>query len=286
VSDADTGSRLEFDASWKTRSETRYNHWTAGWPRNQIQLAFRSHWQLFRDLIGDRPPGRCLEIGCGRGSVSSYFADVGWDTVLLDYSEEVLHVARDIFWTNGHRASYVTGDARALPVEDGAVDVVVSIGLLEHFEDIRPVLDEQVRVLAPGGTLLVYVVPERPDNLQRWFRWVNALLGGAARLVRWERNVRPKPELYRSDEGSARYLEVLAGAPLEDVRAFGVYPLPMVSHSPEFPFSLLPAPMERTLAGLFRAALAVRRVLFRRNPWICSEELGQAFLVVGRKAGP
>lgn len=277
------GSRRAFDGSWQSRRETHYNHWTRGTPRNQIQLAFRRHWELFRELLGDRPAGRCLEVGCGRGSVSSYFADAGWDCVLLDFSHSVLEVARQIYATNGHRAHYVRGDALRLPVASESVDVVVSIGLLEHFEDVRTVLEEQVRVLAPGGVLLVYVVPERPDNVQRYFRWVNAGLKAVARLAGGDSAAQPKPELFRSDAPSERYLRALEGTDLEEVRAFGMYPLPMISHSPEFPFSLLPAPAERALTLAFSGVLGARRLLFGRNPWMCREELGQAFLVTGRR---
>lgn len=94
---------------------------------------------------------KILEVGCGRGSISSYFADQGYQCHLLDYSPEIFDIARDIFEKNRHWGRYVQGDARSLPYVDDTFDIVVSIGLLEHFESVEQLLAEQVRVLSPRG---------------------------------------------------------------------------------------------------------------------------------------
>ena len=278
-------SRNAFDESWKTRRESFYNHWSRGTPRNQIQLAFRSHWLLFREILGSTPPGRSLEVGAGRGSISSYFSDAGWETVLLDYSHQAMKVAQEIFRANGHRATFLCADGLVLPLANASVNLVTSIGLLEHFMDIETALDEQLRVLAPGGWFLAYVVPVRPENIQRYFLWLNWVLKVLARLSGAVGEEGEKPDLFRSDDSSERYLEILRKRPVDDLQAFGVYPMPMISHSPKFPFSLLPAPLELVLVQLFRTIQGIRRLLFTRNPWICREGFGQAFVVVARKKG-
>ncbi len=279
----DTGN---FDKSWRTRKEAQYNHWTAGQPANQIQLAFRSHWEVFSELIGPlaQSKGRVLEVGCGRGSLSSYFCQHGWDCTLLDYSPSVLDTAQAIFQHNGHTASFVPGDANRLPFEDDSFEVTASIGLLEHFEDVRQVMAEQLRVLKPGGWFLGYVVPERPDNVQRYFRWVNVVLKALASLGGGKKAAVAKPDIYRSDFDSSHYVAELEGLPYDNLTVFGMYPMPMISHSPEFPFSLLPTPAEWVLTRLFEGVLALRRVLTGRHGWICSERMGQAFLVAFQKA--
>ena len=283
-----SGSVLQFDRNWSEREETHYNHWVRGRPVNQIQLAFRQHWKLFSEMMDNAREGRCLEVGCGRGSISSYFADNGFDCVLLDSSRSVLETAQSIFQRNGHKATFLHGDALCLPLESDCFDVVVSIGLLEHFEDVKTLLAEQVRVLRPGGLFLGYVVPERPQNIQRYFNWINSMLKFGGRVAcgfRRSESKAVKTTVYRSDYGSERYRAALEGQPVRDVGSFGMYPLPMISHSPEFPFSLLPAPAEWLLARIFEAVLHARRVVSGRNPWICSEALGQAFLLTFCKAG-
>lgn len=280
-----TGSVQEFDSNWIQRKEALYNHWTKGRPKNQIQLAFRSHWNLFQELMTDEKYSNCLEVGCGRGSISSYFADAGFKCSLLDYSASVLETAKEIFHTNQHQAEFINGNALDLPFEDNLFDVVVSIGLLEHFEDIKTPILEQYRVLKPGGIFLGYIVPERKNNIQRYFRWVNWLFAAVAKVFnKMNKKISAKSEIYRSDYGSERYLPYIQALPVKEVQVMGVYPMPMLSHSPEFPFSLLPKPIEVVVTEIFQIVLKIRKLLFRKNPWVCKEELGQAFLVVFKKA--
>ena len=59
--------------------------------------------------------------------------------------------------------------------------------------------------------------------------------------------------------------------------------LPMISHSPEFPFSLLPKVGEYFVTKLFKIILSIRQFVFKKNPWICNEEFGQAFLITYQK---
>jgi SAM-dependent methyltransferase len=60
------------------------------------------------------------------------------------------------------------GDAFNLPIRDAVFDGVFAIGLLEHFEDPRPIVREAWRVLKGGG-VSIWVVPNLlPGSLCRW----------------------------------------------------------------------------------------------------------------------
>ena len=275
-----SGSVQEFDSNWSQRKEASYNHWIKSNPQNQIQLAFRSHWLLFQEMMQGINYQSCLEVGCGRGSISSYFAENGFDSTLLDSSVSVLDTARKIFASNGHQAKFVHGDALDMPFENNSFDVVVSIGLLEHFQDIQKPIHEQFRVLRPGGMFLGYIVPENPDNIQCYFNWLNKVLSIIAGLLkRGNEAAAQKTDIYRSDYGSERYLPIFRSLPVKKVLVSGVYPLPMISHSPEFPFSLLPSLAEKMLTEVFELILFIRRTLYQKNPWLCGENWGQAFLI-------
>ena len=284
-----SGSVEEFDRNWKERKETHYNHWVKGAPQNQIQLAFRNHWDLFSTVLQGRAMDSCLEVGSGRGSLSSYFADDGVECTLLDTSQAILDIAANIYHNNGHKAKFIAGNALDLPFPDNSFDVVTSIGLLEHFEDVITPLREQLRVLKPGGTCFAYIVPERPENVQKYFRWANRFLKWTAEtFTSPAKKPPPKTDIFRSDFGSPRYLVALEGQNVTDIGVCGMYPLPMLSHSPEFPFSLLPKPVEWALTHIFSGVLWLRRKLlgnklFYGHPWTCREEMGQAFLVTFRK---
>ncbi len=53
------------------------------------------------------------------------------------------------------RVGLVAGDALALPVRTGSVDVVLSVCAIEHFDDGAAALGEMARVLRPEGRLLL-----------------------------------------------------------------------------------------------------------------------------------
>lgn len=275
----------DFDQVWVSQSdEVDYTHWTAGEPANQIQLAFRSHWNLFKDLMGPDFAGqRSLELGAGRGSMSAYFAANGFDATLLDLSASAMETAERIFTRNGLKGTFLVGDALNTGLPDASQDVIVSIGLLEHIEDLETALTEEVRLLAPGGLLLCYVVPERPENVQKDYGVVCKILALYDEALRGKREAGVKPTLYRSDADSSVYLDILNKLPMRDVQASGVYPFPMISPSPTFPFTLMPPQMEALLVEDFTKRLEERRAATGKNPWLCDEATGQAFLVWGFK---
>lgn len=272
-----------FDQNWTTRSETSYLHWTRGEPENQIQLAFRRHWLTFNQLIAGREgQRRCLEVGCGRGSLSAYFADAGWDCTLLDISMAAIERARSAFAEAGLVAQFDVGDCLALPYENDSYDLVFSIGLLEHFADVDRLIAEQTRVLVPGGIFIGYVVPHLPECIQKDYEWVNDLL--RALLPTEDKEAKAgKTEVYRSDSRSPIYLDTMEKAGLGECHADGIYPLPMISHSPSFPFSLLPPTAEKSLVRTFQQWLKQRQSVSSTDPWRCPEGEGQAFVVWGRK---
>lgn len=279
------GSAIEFDRNWRLRKEALYNHWSGNVPRNQIQLAFANHFEVFREYLrrDDVGAGRCLEVGAGRGSISSFFAEAGYTCTLLDTSAAALQIAEKIFQRNHHHASYVVGDANRLDFPDASFDVVVSIGLLEHFAEIDAPLREQLRVLRPGGRCFCYVVPENPTNVQRYFRVVNAILKKVFPATAPEGEPSAKQAVFRTESLSRPYVEALRGMGAAEIDTVGMYPLPMISPSAAFPFTLMHPAAERTLTFLYRTVLRIRRACRSAHPWTCSERFGQAFLVTFRK---
>jgi len=107
--------------------------------------------------------GRSLEVGCGSGRLSASLAASGLTPVLLDLSMEALMCARKSYSATGgaDRKLYVRGDTFCLPLAAESIDVVVSGGLLEHFEDPACVIAEMARVLVPDGVFYADIWPNR-----------------------------------------------------------------------------------------------------------------------------
>lgn len=120
--------------------------------------------------------GPVLELGCGTGRVSLPLAKAGIDLVGIDRSAEMLARARRASsrsratsrTPNPHRIpSFVRGDIRHLPFASGAFPMVLApYGLLQSLlrdRDLTSTLVAVARVLAPGGTFGIDLVPDVPN---------------------------------------------------------------------------------------------------------------------------
>jgi len=125
-------------------------------------------WAELLDGVPLRGDEHALEMGCGRGAILSTLAKmlprgraVGVD---LWRSEDQSGNCPDATWRNldaecvRNRCELVTADMRAVPFPDSTFDLVVSnlaIHNLEGHQGRGQAVDEAVRVLKPGGRLLI-----------------------------------------------------------------------------------------------------------------------------------
>jgi len=94
-----------------------------------------------------------LDAGCGTAYGSRLLADGGAREVIgVDLSRAVLAMARPEM---PESVQLEAGDLRKLGFEDDRFELIVCFEVIEYLEDPLVVLDELIRVLAPGGLLLV-----------------------------------------------------------------------------------------------------------------------------------
>jgi SAM-dependent methyltransferase len=132
------------------------------WADGEAYEAYVGRWS--RRVAGefvawlDVPAGRrWLDVGCGAGALTAtVLAAADPDEVVgVDPSEGFLTHARATI--DDPRATFRTGDARALPVPDDRFDVVVSGLALNFVPDPPRAVSELARVAAPGGRVAAYV---------------------------------------------------------------------------------------------------------------------------------
>ncbi len=106
---------------------------------------------LAAELAGRRT---CLEIGAGTGRIALPLHQHGVDLVGLDLAPAMLErIARKA----GGEAPFplIVGDATRLPLADSSCGAVLACHVLHLIPAWRAAVDEALRVLAPGGVLLV-----------------------------------------------------------------------------------------------------------------------------------
>jgi SAM-dependent methyltransferase len=119
-------------------------------------LAEENYWFRRHEVVYERLAGRCvdrdvLEAGCGEGYGADLIADVARQVIGLDYDESAVAHVRARY----PRVDMRHGNLAALPLGAGSVDVVVNFQVIEHLWDQGQFVGECLRVLRPGGLLLM-----------------------------------------------------------------------------------------------------------------------------------
>lgn len=97
-----------------------------------------------------------VDVGTGTGRMLELFSAQSENGMGVDLSREMLHVARAKLSEAGLASRFVRqADASALPLEDGAGDLVTLHQVLHYLDEPDEALTECARVLAPGGLLLI-----------------------------------------------------------------------------------------------------------------------------------
>jgi len=130
--------------------------------------------QRFLDEIGQYLPerGRVLDLGCGFGLFSLYYASVHPGLRLEGFDRNARRIAmaraasRKLGLSN---VRYETGDVMDFRGSE-AFDAAYMLDIVHHIpeEAVRPLLEQMAKVLPTGGRLLIKDVDRRPAY-KRWF---------------------------------------------------------------------------------------------------------------------
>ncbi len=100
--------------------------------------------------------GNALDVGCGSGFSSVLLSRKASSVVAVDLGAHMVRIAGHIAKLNRAAVAGVIADAsKPMPFPDAHFDGLISIEMIEHIVDWRASIREMVRVLKPGGRLVI-----------------------------------------------------------------------------------------------------------------------------------
>ncbi|MFC6040417.1 class I SAM-dependent methyltransferase [Paenisporosarcina macmurdoensis] len=139
------------------------------WDRNAeiITENYNEHGDLHREvllnpsifsLVGDVKQKDILDAGCGEGYLSRIFAKSGATVVAVDYSQNMLEIARKKT-PKELNIEYRYGNCENLDfLEDESFDIIVSNMVIQDLENYKAAINEMYRLLVNGGSFVFSIL--------------------------------------------------------------------------------------------------------------------------------
>jgi ubiquinone/menaquinone biosynthesis C-methylase UbiE len=201
-----------------------FDVWSFFYDQPLVQrLTYRPVQDAVMRELRRRTPARILDLGCGTGILAARIvrAIPGTTVAGCDFSPGMLRHAA----ARSHRPGWVCGDAQRLPFRSESFDAIACTEAFHWFPDQPAALRECLRVLRPGGCLLVALV-----NVP--FDAVGATIAFASRFVgqpfTWPTRARMRALVEGAGlrlEGQQRIARLPAGVLLPPVLTVAVRPV-------------------------------------------------------------
>jgi ubiquinone/menaquinone biosynthesis C-methylase UbiE len=128
-------------------------------------------------LLAAKPGERVLDIGCGNARDIARIAERGSEIVGVDISAGMVAAAKqELKRMEISGITLQVGDATSLDFPDGSFDKILCSEVIEHIPDASRALREMLRVLRPGGRL-VLSTPNKESwyGVERYWIWEKLL---------------------------------------------------------------------------------------------------------------
>ena len=109
--------------------------------------------------------GNVLDVACGTGDMAVSLVERGCTVTGVDISEEMLAIARQ----KAPIVTFMIADAEHLPFPDASFDAVTCAFGVRNFVHLEPGLHEMLRVLKPGGRMVILELATPDSSLIRPF---------------------------------------------------------------------------------------------------------------------
>jgi demethylmenaquinone methyltransferase/2-methoxy-6-polyprenyl-1,4-benzoquinol methylase len=168
------------------------------------------------DLARIGPGSRALDVATGTGDLAIALAARGADVVGSDFSEGMLSRARE----KNAAVRWEQANALALPYGDGEFDAATVGFGARNFSDLERGLAEMVRVVRPGGRVVVLEIttPTRPPLSTFFSLWFDRIVPLLGRVTGEDQAYTYLPSSVKRFPGPQELGAALDGAGLRDVR--------------------------------------------------------------------
>ncbi len=168
------------------------------------------------DLARVGPGSRALDVATGTGDLAIALAARGAEVVGSDFSEGMLERAR----TKSAAVRWEQANALELPYATDSFDAATVGFGARNFSDLGRGLAEMVRVVRPGGRVVVLEIttPTRPPLSTFFSLWFDRIVPLLGRVTGEDQAYTYLPSSVKRFPGPAELGGVLAGAGLRDVR--------------------------------------------------------------------
>lgn len=132
---------------------------------NPANLAMNIGYEMVYNDIQKYLPhysnSKVLEVGCGGARTSLFLALRGFDVTCTDFAPDAIRLANSNFTAMGATGKIVQDDLLNSKLPRESFDCVMSFGLLEHFEDLRPVIKSITMLVKPGGIQIHNIITKK-----------------------------------------------------------------------------------------------------------------------------
>jgi len=175
-----------------------HSKWIGDYFSKENQEFYRIVFEYLKRRFQIPNDAHILDVGCGSGNHSITLANIGFRVTGIDYSKYILEIAEKNITNAGlkNRISLLHGDILSL-IGISDFDYVLCWGVLMHIPEYEIALNELIRILNPGGLLIISEVN------------MNSLQSRLHRILNKLRN--KKQSIYINDYGVEQWWDSPSG---------------------------------------------------------------------------
>ncbi len=136
--------------------------------------------EIVAELMGDNQYNNVLDMPCGNGFISLKNSLKFKKLTLVDFSENMIALAKEIAEKEKtQNVTFICGDIFSTNLKNNSFDLIISLGILAHIDEVDKFLDYIQNKVKKGGTIIIQNTNSTHfySNLIRLYLGVRKLFG-------------------------------------------------------------------------------------------------------------